>query len=200
VDFAFDDRGRTMAVAVGDDYFDMQYDIWLVDVRTRAARRMTLGKRSRFPDLSPDGSKLAFTKENEQCTEAGHRSGNLRIMNTQGPKEARTLLAGDCDLYYIEPQWLSNDRLVVARMTRTGPLTYDRDLVTVDLDTGQVEELLDLDDIVWFKVSIRRGLITFFRDANDGVSVHDLETGITTEIQHVNGFLGSAVAGELRWR
>jgi hypothetical protein len=53
---------------------------------------------------------------------------------------------------------------------------------------------------VWFKVSIRRGLITFFRDANDGVSVHDLNTGTTTEMQHANGFLGAAVAGELRWR
>jgi hypothetical protein len=200
IDFAFDDRGRKMAVGIGDDYLSMQYDIWLVDVRTREARRMTLGKESRFPDLSPDGSKLAFTRENAQCTEYQHRSGDLKIVNTLGAKEGRTLLVGDCDLYYAEPQWLGNDRLVVARMTRTGPLTYDRDLVIVDADTAQVEELLDLDDIVWFKVSSRHGLITFFRDAHDWVSVHDLNTGITTEVEHANGFLGSAVAGELRWR
>lgn len=182
LDQAWDDAGRTLAVTLGNDVDLFIYDVWVVDVRTREATRVTRGHVSRFPSLSPSGERLALFRETDHCggPDPGYRAGDLRVMSSTGTDRS-LLLGGSCALFYTDPRWISENALVAARLTRVAPGEYDVDLVRVDVATSAVSELVTGGDVGFFNVSAELQLVAFERrDVFPGFSVLDLATGTTT--------------------
>jgi hypothetical protein len=96
--------------------------------------------------------------------------------------ENRTLLEGDCVLFYPDPRWVSETELVAARLKREAPGEYSNDLVKVDVATGAVTELVADGDLSYFAVSPSLGKISFQRrDLPTWFFVLDLATGQITE-------------------
>ena len=189
LDQAWDAGGRTLAVSYGNDVDLFIYDIWVVDVRTREATRVTRGKVSRFPSLSPSGDRLAFVREVEHCggPEPGYRAGGLHTMRSTGQDDA-VLLPGGCPLFYTDPRWVSEDELVAIRMTRTAPGQYATDLVRVAVPSGAITELTTHGDVGFFNVSPPLGMLVYERrTVFPGFVLVDLGTGATTEFDE--GFL-----------
>jgi hypothetical protein len=177
LDYAWDDRGRTVAVTFGDDVDLFIYDVWVVDVKTREADRMTKGKVSRFPSLSPSGERLAVVRERDHCggPGPGFRAGNIRTMLSDG-SEKTTLLHGDCALFYTDPRWISEEVLVAGRLTLESPGEYLVDVVEVNATTGVVTELIS-GDVTFFTASAQLQKISFVRAGVSGFFVYDIATG-----------------------
>lgn len=189
LDQAWDADGRTLAVTYGNDVDLFIYDVWVVDVLTREATRVTRGRVSRFPSLSPSGERLAFVREVDECggPAPGYRAGEIRTMLSTG-EDDRVLLPGTCALFYTDPRWSSEDELVAARLTRTGPGQYESDLVRVDVATGTVTEITTDGDAGFFNVSASLQKVVYERrSVFPGFVVYDLATGTTTEF--AEGFL-----------
>jgi hypothetical protein len=201
LDVAFDARGRKLAVSYGFDGGDgsvdlLEYDVWVVDVRTRVAIRMTHGRNSRWQSLSPSGERLAVAREVDLCGGGypGYRASDIRVMSTT-TYEKVTLLTGTCDLYYTDPRWISEDELVAARLTRQAPEQYAVDLVRVDATTGEVTEIVAGGDVIYLSASASLQQVAYARRDVDGFTIHDLATGEVVEFHE--GFIPQ-LAGEHR--
>jgi hypothetical protein len=193
LDLALDDKGRKVAITIGNDASLFIYDVWVVDVKTRDAIRMTRGEVSRYPSLSPSGERLAVMREVDHCggPAPGYRAQKLQVMSTDGEGK-QTLLSGTCDLYYTDPRWISEDELVAARLTRVGPADYEVDLVRIDAATAQVTELTADGDLVFLTASPSLQRVAYARSGIDGFFVLDLATEEVTAypdgfVPHLSG-------------
>ena len=194
LDNAWSANGDTLAVTYGNDADLFIYDVWVVDTKTREARRITRGQESRFPSLSPSGDRLAYVHEIEFCggPAPGYRPGDLVTVDGDGTDRA-VLLSGSCDGWYTDPRWLSEDELAAARLTRVGPDDYDVDIVRIDAATGTVTEVTTVGDAFFFSVSAELGLLAYQRGTvADGFEMIDLADGTTTSfangvIPHLSG-------------
>jgi hypothetical protein len=181
LDQAWDAAGRTLALTYGNDVDLFEYDVWVVDVRTREATRVTRGRVSRFPSLSPSGDRLALVREVDRCGQL-RRAGDLVVMNADGT-DRRTLLPGTCGLYYTDPRWISEDELIALRLDRVAPGQYDQDLVRVDAATGVATDLVTAGDIVFYTASARQQSIAYVRGSETtGFWIYDLSDGSTTHV------------------
>ncbi|MDQ4146072.1 MAG: hypothetical protein M3198_20460 [Actinomycetota bacterium] len=200
LEYAFDRRGSRLVVTEGNDFDTFEYDIWLVKVRSGAARRMTTGERSRFPSLSPNGRRLAYVRENAHCGGPfpGYRSGTLKITPTRGRPRPRNLIEGTCDRYFTEPRWVGRRSLVAVRMVRASPGHYDRDLVKINVVSKTTETLVDSSDVIWFSASPARKLIAFGRRGHRRVFVYDMRTGVRRRIPGSEAAIGARVRGDHR--
>lgn len=199
VDWAVDRAGHTLAVTVGNDASLFKYDVYVVDVRTRRARRITTGMVSRYPSVSPSGTRVALVREAAQCggPPPGYRASKLQIVSRDG-QQRRTLLDGSCAGYYTDPRWLSEDTLAAVRMTRVGRGRYATQLVRVDVRTGEVRDIDVGGQVGAMTVAARSGLIAFqHRDAERGFGVYDVSRGVVTTFD--GGWLPQ-LAGEHRLR
>ena len=160
LDVSWSADGNTLAVTFGNDVDLFIYDVWVVDTRTRTATRVTKGHVSRFPSLSPSGERLAYLRETDNCggPGPGYRTGDLRIVEL-GSDARSTLSEGDCDTWLTDPQWISEDELLAARLTRTAPGEYDVDLVRVDAATGVATLLVS--DISFYNASAEEQLVAY---------------------------------------
>jgi hypothetical protein len=195
LDQAWDADGRTLAVTYGNDVDLFIYDVWVVDVQTREATRVSTGKVSRFPALSPSGERLALVREVDRCggPDPGYRAGQIRTMTATGADE-EVLLAGTCALFYTDPRWVSEDELVAARLTRISPGVYDTDLVRVDAATAAVTEITTDGDAGFFTVSASLRMVAYERrSVFPGFVVHDLATDTSTPFP--DGFLPQLAGG-----
>jgi len=143
LDYSFDDAAGVAAVVAGNDYADFSYDVWAVDVLDGTSSRLTKGQHSRYPAVSPDGSRVAYFREEAVCggPMPGWRSGDLFVVDPDGTHRSR-VYDGDCDQYLTRPHWIDDRTLVAALHTRRpgahpDPL-YDTQLVLVDVPTGTV--------------------------------------------------------------
>lgn len=194
---AFDMEGRKLAVVYGNDVGIFEYDIWVVKVRTREATRVTRGKASHWPSLSPSGAQLAVLRESAMCADQPRQAWKVQVMAASGD-DKRTLLEGDCDLYYSDPRWVSESEVVVMRLSRTEGGDYAQDLVRVDVTSGAITDLVTGGDVTYFTVSPSLQQVAFHRAADfpdGGFSVYDLTTGETTE--HPAGYI-PRLSGESR--
>ena len=195
---AFDAEGKKLAVAMGNDLGLLIYDIWVVKVRTREAVRVTKGKASHWPSLSPSGAQLAVLREVEMCPgEIPRLAWTVQVMASSG-EDKRTLLEGSCDLYYADARWISESELVTVRIEKTAEGDYTHDLVKVDAVSGETTDLVADGDITYFTVSPSLQKVAFHRSSDfpdGGFSVFDLITGEITD--HPAGFI-PRLSGESR--
>jgi hypothetical protein len=195
LDQAWDAAGRTLAVTYGNDVDLFIYDVWVVDVQTREATRVSTGKVSRFPTLSPSGERLALVREVDWCggPEPGYRAGQIRTMTPTGADD-EVLLDGTCALFYTDPRWISEDELVAARLTRVSPGVYDSDLVRVDAATAVVTEITTDGDAGFYTVSSALQMVAYERrSVFPGFMLHDLTTETSTTF--TEGFLPQLAGG-----
>ena len=191
---ALDESGRTMAVPIGNDVSLFKYDVWVVNTKTRAATRVTKGMVSRFPSVSPEGTQIAVAREVAQCggPEPGYRASKLQVMSSTGAGK-RTLVDGDCDLFYTDPRWVSETELVAARLTKESAGEYLVDLVKIDASTGAVTDLVADGTVSYLTVSPSLQQVAFHRRTDDqGFWLYDLATDEITHfptgyIPHLSG-------------
>ncbi len=173
------------------------YAVWLVDVRSGRARRMTSGTKSRWPALSPDGRRLAVVRERALCA-GGLRAGDLEVMSTVEPPNKTVLLKGSCSRSYSVRGWASPRRLLAFRFLRvsSGDRPYRGDVVAVDVPSGKITVLVGTGDVVFFTVSPSRQLLAYARESTPGFYLRDLQADRTTHFPQ-----GSAprLAGDHRW-
>jgi hypothetical protein len=181
---AFDDKGTKVAVAYGNDVDLFQFDVWLVDVKSGDVERMTKGKQSRWPSLSPSGERLAVFRETENCggPEPGYRSGNIITMQADGEDRVK-LTEGSCTLFYTDPKWLSEEALIAHRLIEIGPGSYQSDLVQIDRATGTVTVLVDeVGDVYEFSVSPGLEKIAYVINGEAGFYLRDLSGGTAVHV------------------
>jgi hypothetical protein len=189
---AWSANGNTLALAFGNDVDLFIYDVWIVDTRTREATRVTRGHVSRFPSLSPSGSRLALLREQRSCggPAPGYRAGDLLVMDADGTSSS-VLLDGGCPLFYTDPEWVSEDELVAHRLTRTAPGVYDVDVVSVDVATGAVTDIATTGDVFSMSASATLGAVAYARADAARFRVLDLASDTTTvfrgQIPHLVG-------------
>ena len=195
---AFDMDGRKLAIAMGNDLGLLEYDVWVVKVKTREAVRVTKGKASHWPSLSPSGAQLAVLREAEMCQgDIPRQAWTIQVMAASGA-DKRTLLDGDCALYYADPRWFSETELIAMRIERTEAGDYTHDLVRVDVATGETTDVVADGDVGYFTVSPSLQQIAFHLSSDfpgGGFSVYDLITGEITD--HPAGFI-PRLSGESR--
>ena len=182
--FAFDESGRTMAVAIGNDGWTFEYDVWVVDTRTRETTRITRGLSSRFPSVSPSGANVALVKEVNNCggPGPGYRASDLRVMSSSGENKV-TLHEGSCDFYYTDPRWVSETELVAAALTKEAEATYTVDLVKIDVTTGEITPLTTDGSVSYLTASPSLGQVAFHRRTDvDGFWLYDLTTNEITQL------------------
>jgi len=111
--------------------FGCEDDLWAVSVSGGVARRLTsgLGQASR-PRLSPDGSLLAFTSDDEGTAE-------VWVMPSEGGAPRRLTWLGDQALVL---GWTPDGRIVFTTMARS-PFFRDYRLFALSPDGGEPERL-----------------------------------------------------------
>jgi hypothetical protein len=190
VDFALDERGRTMAVVFGNENMRV-FDVWLVDVRTKQVARMTGGNHSHSPSLSPDASKLAVRVESaERCSDPSYGEyfmGKIRVFST-ATREPETLTPFSCDVVYDAPRWLDNESLIATRAVRDETETngFDLDIVRIDVTTGEITELVSDGNPFGARVSARLGKVAYEFVDRPGFGVYDVATGTLLDFPEGN--------------
>lgn len=200
LDVALDARGRYMAIAFGLETL-RSFDVWVVDTKSGAARRMTRGENSHNPSLSPSGDLLAVRVERpESCPDPLYGEiliGKISVIS-RSTGEERDLTAFDCDLFYDTPRWLDDSTLVAVRVTKDPGETYgyDLDLVRIDAASGMVSDLLTEGNPCCVTASPTLGKVAFSFSDEAGFGVLDLESLAVTRFEE--GAYVPHLAGEGR--
>jgi hypothetical protein len=100
--------------------------------------RLTKDARAGYPDLSPDGRRIACVV---QAT--GRRALAILDFAPRGPRASSRVIAGEADADYTGPRWSPDGTQIVAERRRSG--VYE--LVIVDPATGAVRVLLARTDV-----------------------------------------------------
>jgi hypothetical protein len=179
LDMAFDRRGRTVAVSIGNENLRL-FDTFVVDVKTRELIRRTNNGRTWEPSVSPNGTQLAVRSELRPICDEGYRAGRIEILSlTSTDKDLLT--TANCELFYDTPRWIDNETLMVTRIERLGPGSFNLDLLAIDVETRAVEELLTDGNPCCISVSATQRIVAYpFTDV-DGFSMLDIETMDVTD-------------------
>jgi hypothetical protein len=200
LEIALDDSGRTMAVVAGLEPL-RAFDVWLVDVATKEATRMTRGENSHNPSLSPDGSRLAVRVESpESCPDPIYGEiliGKIRVISRAG--ERTTLTRFDCDVFYDTPRWIDNDSLLAVRVTKdaTEEFGYDLDIVRIDADGGTITDVVTEGNPCCLSVSASLDKVAFLFSDRPGFTVFDLAT--QTAVDFPGNVFAPHLSGENRF-
>lgn len=185
LDLSLDQRGRVMAVEYGieTDTFAKR-DVWLVNTRTKEWARLTRGKRSNEPSVSPNGSAVAVRTASK--TDCGwYQAGKIRVFSTEDGA-GTTLAPATCELFYDVPAWVDDDTLLAGRVTKVGPGSgpedFDLDIVSIEVSTGEVSELYTKGNPCCPTTSPDLGLAAWTYNDVDGATVFDMGTGQSFEL------------------
>lgn len=200
LDIALDESGRTMAIAAGLETI-RAFDVWVIDVKTKDATRMTRGANSHNPSLSPDGEQLAVRVEStEPCPDPIYGEiliGKIRVKSIV-TGESKTLTGFDCALFYDTPRWIDNESLAAVRVTRDATQTYgyDLDIVKIDVASGEITELVTTGNPCCITVSPSLSKVAYPFSDQPGFSLFDV--GLATAIGFPEGTYVPHLSGENR--
>ncbi len=161
--------------------FESHSDLSAVDVATRRVRRLTRGMRASQPDVSPDGTRIAFVRRVDDRSE-------LYTMALDG-RDVRPLTTSAAETQWSAPHWSpAGDTIVAARWTPGGWL----DLLLVDVATGALTRLTEDRARDMEPVFTPDGAAVLFRSDRDGVSNLYLLRLADRAILRVTNVLGGA--------
>lgn len=185
LDVSLDQRGRIMAVEYGieTDTFQKR-DVWLVDTRTKEWARLTRGKRSNEPAVSPNGSSVAVRTASK--TDCGwYQAGKIRVFSTEDGT-GTTVVSATCELFYDVPAWVDEDTLLATRVTKVGPDSgmedFNLDIVSIDVATGEMTDLHTSGNPCCPTTSPDLGLAAWTYNDRDGATIMDIGTGQTFDL------------------
>jgi len=123
--------GRVVAYSkVGSYQGSLVSDIYVVDADGGGRRQITFGERAIHPDFSPDGTKIAFVRE-----ELGNK--DIYVMNADGSSMRRLTHSEDFDQSYT-PRWSRDGRRIAYSSFKLLGRENEgkRDIFIMDADGG----------------------------------------------------------------
>jgi dipeptidyl aminopeptidase/acylaminoacyl peptidase len=106
--------------------YDRIIHLWIVDVATGAARRLTEGRvREEGGSWSPDGRRFAFAANPRRDDDLATRTDLVAVDVDSG---RRTLISGGRDGIFREPVWLPDGRAIAALGGRVPANAYRTDI------------------------------------------------------------------------
>jgi hypothetical protein len=185
---AFSPDGRTLVYDESDSYrlFRSLSDLKAVDVSSGRVRRLTHGLRARDPDVSPDGSSVAFVQRLEGRSELALLAldGSRRSLLTRSPR----------DTEWSGPRFSPDGRTLAASRLAPGGFL---DLVLVDVASGALTPLTRdrAKDVEPSWLPDGSGIV--FRSDRDGVSNLYLLRLADSRLLRVSNVLGGAFAPDV---
>jgi hypothetical protein len=184
-----DNAGDTIVVAEGNDVDLFVYDVFAVDRVTKTVTRLTAGKESRWPSISPNGDLVVYQRDVDVCGGLAYvRAAKLVLVKPNG-KGRRLLIGGSCDAWFSNARWIDNHTIVAYKTTYDGS-DFRTKLYKINTNTGVAKRLVKAHDIVFF--SAARGRVGYVRDSKPGWYLLDVAGGDRTRfgsgyIPHVAG-------------
>jgi hypothetical protein len=131
---AFTPDGRHLVYGQGVNWrtFHAYHDLYVRRRSDKRVRRLTFGRRARDPDVSPDGSTVAYV-----ANELG--DNHLELVPFSGGK-VRRLRSGKNGEQFFRPRFSPDGRWLVVSYWRPGGR---RDLALVDVKSGALHLLTD---------------------------------------------------------
>ena len=124
----------SMIYEQGGRLFRREYafqDLFRWDARTGETVRLTHGARARDPAVSPDGRRVAFSKN-------GPSESVLAVMDAVPGAEASVAWRGEARDQAFQPAWSPDGTRIAFSAWRRGGF---RDILVVELASGRVEEV-----------------------------------------------------------
>jgi hypothetical protein len=178
--YSVDQAGTTLAVAEGNDVDLFVYDVFAVSVSTGKVTRVTSGKKSRWPAVSADGSKITYQRETGKTCGAPYiRAAELWVASGPTFATKKKLSSGTCASWLNSPRWISPRTVVAYRTTRSGT-TYTSDLVAVDVTTAKVKALTSVHDIAFASASPTQSAAVVQRSSRKGFLILRVTVDATT--------------------
>lgn len=201
LDMAFDDSGRYMALVGGLETV-RSFDVWIVDVKTKEATRITRGENSHNPSVSPDGSRVAVRVERpEGCPDpilGEYLIGKIRVFS-RVTGEHETLTEWSCDLFYDTPRWIDDDTLLAVRATADDSASYgfDLDVVEIDVTSGEITALVTDGNPCCITASPALRKVAYGFSDRDAAAMLDVDSG--TEVDFGPGTFVPHLSGDNRF-
>lgn len=194
---SFDDAGEVAVVSQGNDWILFIYDIFAVDVATGEVTRLTAGMKSRWPAVSPNGTRVAYQIDLGPCETDVMRASDLMLIGIDGRKK-RLISSGSCDSFYNGSRWISNSEIVVAWL-RIGANGQRRtDLVMINVDTGKETRLTRSGNAWFWTVDSDRGVVAYSAGAGaTSFTMLDVHTGEKVEVTEDAGL--PHMSGDHQW-
>jgi serine/threonine-protein kinase len=117
----FSPDGRRIAIHISGGNFG--FDIWVADLTSKDLRKFTLNQRAYFPDWTPDGRYLSFSRRDENGV-------SIYRKRADGASEEELVFAGEGQMW--EASWAPDGRSAVVR--QNAPKGGSRDLWLWTLD------------------------------------------------------------------
>ena len=174
---SFDAAGARVALAEGNDVSLFIYDVYVVNVATGRVKRITDDRKSRWPSLSPDGSRVAYQREVAECGPNYVRAARLVVEPATGTGDPTVLTAGSCDEWISNPRWINDEELVAYKQRRTAGRDFDVDLVLVNAATGEQRMLTASGQVNLFSVDPATEQIAFERLDTAGFYIVGVDGG-----------------------
>lgn len=193
---SFDEDASIAVVAQGNDVSLFIYDIFAVDVATGAVTRLTDGKKSRSPAVSPGGERVVFGWDVGPCEIDYIRASNLMIIDSDGSNE-RQLFAGTCESWIHNARWISDGEVVAFWSRDRADGRRLTDLVLLDVDTGTMIPLTRSNKPWFFTVDRDTESIAYMVGARLGFTFLDVRSRELTR-GPTDGWL-PAMTGDHQW-
>jgi Tol biopolymer transport system component len=174
----------------GEFYYAVNNNVWGVQIAEYnptggniISRPLTAFKRGniRTPDWSPDGSLLAGVINNES-----NQAVVIRSMDTDEEREIRI---GERKIEWSGIRWTPDGKAIVVTASEAGK---GRELIRIDVKTGQVTSLMPLTARARFELSPDGNTIFYVR--SPGLVAHDLRSGKETVVSEKQGLYAGLVS------
>jgi len=174
----------------GEFYYAVNNNVWGVQIAEYnptggniISRPLTAFKRGniRTPDWSPDGSLLAGVINNES-----NQAVVIRSMDTDEEREIRI---GERKIEWSGIRWTPDGKAIVVTASEAGK---GRELIRIDVKTGQVTSLMPLTARARFELSPDGNTIFYVR--SPGLVAHDLRSGKETVVSERQGLYAGLVS------
>jgi Tol biopolymer transport system component len=174
----------------GEFYYAVNNNVWGVQIAEYnptggniISRPLTAFKRGniRTPDWSPDGSLLAGVINNE--------SNQAVVIRSMVTDEEREIRIGERKIEWSGIRWTPDGKAIVVTASEAGK---GRELIRIDVKTGQVTSLMPLTARARFELSPDGNTIFYVR--SPGLVAHDLRSGKETVVSEKQGLYAGLVS------
>jgi Tol biopolymer transport system component len=117
-------------------YYHRLNDIYLYNTATNEDRRITIGNWASNPDISPDNSKIVYSRANI--------GGSAIVISEIDGNNPQVIIDGGIKTSYRHPAY-SHDGKRIAFIKAEQESA--RSIMLYDIDTGEIDELINLDGI-----------------------------------------------------
>ena len=134
VAWAPDGSSMAVSVEVNPGTERGQFHLYVANADGGDARRLTEGVSDRFPAWSPDGSRIAFTRDLSDGNQ------EIFVINADGPGETQLT---DTDGANMQPTWSPDGTRIAFTSTRGGTVDGNSEIYVMNADGSQQRRITD---------------------------------------------------------